>query len=129
MSIPSNFIMNVKSLISSKLFALTASVLLSAVCLQADAIRVPEQDVAKSIVQKVKPEFPAIAKQLKLSGRVVVDLTVAEDGTVEKADIIAGNPILGNAAKTAGKNWKFTPFQADGKPSKAMVRVNFDFAN
>ena len=121
--------MTAKSFFSRKHISISAALLLSACCLVADPIRISDSDAMKSVVQKVRPDYPAIAKQLKLSGRVVVDLTVAEDGTVEKADVIAGNPILGNAAKNAGKNWKFTPFQADGKISKAVVRINFDFAN
>jgi len=95
----------------------------------ADPLRVSEQEAQKSVVQKVRPDFPALARQLKLSGRVVVDLLVAEDGSVERADVVTGNPILGTAAKTAGKAWKFQPFQAEGKPAKALVRVNFDFNN
>ena len=93
----------------------------------ADPLHVSEQEAQKAIVQKVRPSFPAIAKQLKLSGRVVVDLLVSETGSVEKADVVSGNPVLGTAATTAGKGWKFQPFMADGKPSKAVVRVNFDF--
>jgi outer membrane biosynthesis protein TonB len=42
--------------------------------------------------------------------------------------VISGNPVLGAAAVAAGKRWKFQPFQADGKPAKTIVRVNFDFS-
>ena len=95
----------------------------------ADPRRVNEQEGLRSVVQKVSPVYPPMAKQLKVAGRVVVDMTVAEDGSVESADVVNGNPILASAAKTAAKNWKFQPFQADGKSAKAVVRVNFDFAN
>ena len=121
--------MIMKSFLFPKQALLAAGLVFSACGLMADPIRVADSEAMKSVLQKVRPEYPPIAKQLKLSGRVVVDLTVAEDGTVEKADVVAGNPILGNAAKNAGKNWKFTPFQADGKSSKAVIRINFDFAN
>ena len=56
-------------------------------------------------------------------------MTVAENGSVESADVVNGNPILASAAKTAAKNWRFQPFQEDGKSSKAVVRINFDFSN
>lgn len=95
----------------------------------ADPRRINEVEGMRSVVQKVSPVYPPMAKQLKLAGRVVVDMTVSEDGSVESADIVNGNPILAGAAKNAAKNWKFQPFQADGKSSKAVVRVNFDFAN
>ncbi len=95
----------------------------------ADPRRVTEQEGMRAVVQKVSPTYPAMAKQLKLEGRVVVDMTVGENGAVESADVVNGNPILASAAKTAAKSWRFQPFQEDGKSSKAVVRVNFDFSN
>ena len=95
----------------------------------ADPRRINEQEGLRFAVQKVSPVYPPMAKQWKLSGRVVVDMTVAEDGSVENADVVNGNPILAGAAKNAAKNWKFQPFQADGKNARAVVRVNFDFSN
>ena len=95
----------------------------------ADPKRVSEQEGLHAVVQKVSPTYPVMAKQLHLAGRVVVDMTVAENGTVESADVVNGNPILGGAAKAAAKNWRFQPFQEDGKSAKAVVRVNFDFNN
>lgn len=90
-------------------------------------IRVSEAEGKKNIVSKVEPEFPAIAKQLNLSGRVEVDLHVDESGQVEKVDVVSGNPILAGAATSAAKRWKFQPFEADGKPAKAVVRIAFSF--
>lgn len=96
--------------------------------LHADMLRISEDEAMKSVVAKVIPTVPPIAKQAHLSGRVVVDLTVGESGSVEKTDVISGNPILGGAAARAGKGWMFKPFAgADGKPSKAVVRVSFAF--
>jgi len=121
--------MTLKNFSLHKHITIATALLLPACSLWADAVRVPDAEAQKAIVQRVRPEFPAIAKQMKLSGRVVVDLTVAEDGKVEKADVVSGNPILGNAAKMAAKQWTFRPFQANGKVSEAIVRINFDFAN
>jgi periplasmic protein TonB len=64
---------------------------------------------------------------MNLSGKVLVDITVASDGSVEKVDVVSGNPILAGAAVTAGKRWKFNPFKVDGKATEAVVRVAFDF--
>lgn len=109
--------------------ALAALPLFLSVPASADPRRVNEQEGLKAVVQRVAPVYPPMAKQLKLAGRVVVDMVVAEDGTVEAADVVNGNPILAGAAKSAAKSWKFQPFQNEGKNSKAVVRVNFDFAN
>jgi TonB family protein len=92
-------------------------------------LRVPEDEAKKSIVNRIAPTMPAIAKQVHISGRVLVDLTVAEDGSVEKVDVVSGNPVLSSAAVNAGKKWTFKPFLVEGKAEKALVRVSFDFGS
>src|SRR5579884_2136013 len=99
-------------------------VLAGAIQMRADLVRVSEIEAKHSVLSKVAPTLPSIAKQAHISGRVLVDLTVSEDGSVEKVDVVSGNPILGSAAMKAGKSWTFSPFKGpDGKPTKAIVRV------
>jgi periplasmic protein TonB len=94
----------------------------------ADPIHVSEAEAKTAAVARVIPAVPPIAKQAHISGRVVVELTVNEEGNVEKVDVVSGNPILASAATKAGKNWMFNPFKGpDGKPSKAVVRLAFEF--
>ncbi len=76
----------------------------------ADPRRINEVEGMRSVVQKVSPVYPPMAKQLKLAGRVVVDMTVSEDGSVESADIVNGNPILAGAAKNAAKKLEVPAF-------------------
>ncbi|HEX7360996.1 MAG TPA: energy transducer TonB [Bryobacteraceae bacterium] len=92
-------------------------------------VRVPEAQARKSIVQKVRPAYPVLARQMRLSGHVVLDIYVGTSGKVEKANVVSGNPILGNAAVAAAKKWRFQPFQAGGKATEAVVRIGFDFNN
>ena len=77
--------------------------------------------------QKVQPEYPPIARQLKIAGNVELEALVAEDGTVEQVNIVSGNAALTKAAGEALKKWKFAPFTADGKIVKVLVPVSFDF--
>ncbi|HXE12566.1 MAG TPA: energy transducer TonB [Bryobacteraceae bacterium] len=97
------------------------------ISLFAQPVRIQDNEAQKAALQKVQPSYPAIARQLNLAGRVVVDLTVNASGSVEKVDVVNGNPILANAAVPAAKRWKFAPFQVDGKPTEAVVRIAFDF--
>jgi protein TonB len=86
-----------------------------------------EQDV--HILQRVAPSYPPIAKQIHLSGTVVVDMNVNEEGSVDNASVVSGNPILGGGAVAAAKHWKFAPVMDDGKPVKATVRIAFKFTD
>ena len=92
------------------------------------AIRVSETDARKAAVKKVEPEYPAMARQVRLSGRVQVDVVIDTAGNVEKVNIVRGNVLLSNSAASALKKWKFTPFVGAGnKPTKAVASLTFDF--
>jgi TonB family protein len=116
----------------SKLFTAAVLLILPAFALRtatAAMLRIPEDEAKRSIVNKTAPSMPPIAKQVHITGKVLVDLTVSEDGSVEKVDVVSGNPVLSAAAVAAGKKWTFKPFQVDGKAEKALVRVTFDFGS
>jgi TonB family protein len=104
---------------------LACAVLLSA---QDALLRVSETEARKAVLKKVEPEYPAMARQIRLSGQVQVDVVIAETGAVEKVSVIKGNVLLSNSAVSALKKWKFTPFAgAANKPAKAIASLTFDF--
>jgi len=76
---------------------------------------------------KVQPEYPAMAKQLKIEGAVELEAVVTESGVVEKVNIVSGNPVLTRPAVDAVKRWKFAPFTAEGKAVKAVVPISLSF--
>ncbi len=92
-----------------------------------DDLKVSNSDAMKAATSKVQPEYPSIAKQLHLEGAVEVEVHISEEGAVESAKPITGNAVLANAAVSATKHWKFTPFTAGGKPVKATADLTFNF--
>ena len=92
-----------------------------------DLVRITMEKARQLATAKPTPDYPPMAKQLKITGRVAVEMFVDLDGSVEKVDVVTGNPVLASAATAAAKKWKFPPFEADGKPMKAVVRLYFDF--
>jgi TonB family protein len=62
------------------------------------------------------PEYPLEAKAKNIAGRVVVKvLIIAKSGEVERACIVEGNDILGNAAKNAALRATFSPYWGNNK--------------
>lgn len=94
---------------------------------QDDLKKVSSTDAAAAAVNKVAPEYPAMAKQLKIEGKVELEAVVAETGQVEKVNIVSGNPVLTKPAVEALKHWKFKPFLVDGKPSRVIAPVSMGF--
>ncbi|MEO8370045.1 MAG: energy transducer TonB [Candidatus Solibacter sp.] len=89
--------------------------------------KVTKTEGLNAVTTKVSPEYPAIARQLKIEGAVELEVIVTEAGTVEKVNIVSGNPVLTRPASDAVKKWKFAPFTADGKAVKAAVPVSMSF--
>jgi TonB family protein len=88
----------------------------------------PPDSTVLVATKKIKPAYPPAAVPEKLQGQVIVRIVVDEDGDVENAEVISGNPVLADAAVDAAKQWKFKPFIKNGRPVKAAVKLPFDFA-
>jgi periplasmic protein TonB len=78
-------------------------------------------------VNKPQPDYPAIARQLKLEGSVNLNAFVTEEGTVDHVETVSGNPILVRSAQDALKRWKFAKQTDDGKPVRFVASVVFTF--
>jgi TonB family protein len=55
-----------------------------------------------------------------------MDVTLKEDGTVDRVSIIDGDPLLADAATTAVKQWRYKPLVMNGKRVlKFVVAISF----
>ncbi len=77
----------------------------------------------RAAVHKVAPTYPPIARQMGITGTVVVMATVDASGKVIKADSTSGNKLLATSAIEAVKQWKFAA--GDGTLT-FPVAVNFE---
>lgn len=75
---------------------------------------------------KVAPEYPALARQLNVTGKVKLEVTIAADGHVVSARTIGGSPLLVGAATDAVKKWRYEP---GSKESTEIVEFNFSDKN
>lgn len=90
-------------------------------------LRVPMAEAVKAATAKPNPEYSPIARQMKVSGKVELEVTVDTNGEVESVRAVSGNPLLTASAIAAVKKWKFTPFTDNGAASKALIGLSFDF--
>jgi protein TonB len=106
---------------------LCSALLLTTLCTAQEPKKVTRTEGLNAATSKVQPDYPAMAKQLKIEGAVELEALVSEAGAVEKVNIVSGNPVLTRPAADAVKKWKFAPFTADGKTVKALVPVIMNF--
>jgi len=112
---------------ASKTFLVLLGLAASAVFSQTAPKKVTHAEAMSAITSKVQPDYPLIARQLKLEGNVELEVTVTEAGAVENVAIVSGNPVLTKPAAEVVKKWKFTPFTQDGKPVKAVAPLTITF--
>jgi len=90
-------------------------------------LRVRTPDALRQAVARAQPDYPAIAKQARVAGRVELEFTIEPDGSVGEVRVVSGHELLRPAAIDALKKWKFKPFMEDGAPAKAITTLGFDF--
>jgi TonB family protein len=77
----------------------------------------------RKLITRVEPQYPATLERLYIGGVVRLELVVAPNGTVQGAKLIGGNPILGQSAIAAVKQWKYAPGRSE---TTTVVRLEFD---
>lgn len=74
------------------------------------------------------PVYPAVARSMRTTGIVRVDVMVNELGEVTEVQRTSGPTLLQDAAKDAVMKWRFKPFVRDGQPVRATGFVSFNFS-
>lgn len=99
------------------------------ICLFAGVMRVPlftqseESAPERKVITRVEPRYPPTLERLYIGGVVRLQVDIAANGTVESAQLLGGNPILGQAAIAAVKQWKYAPAN---RKTQQVERLEFD---
>ncbi|MDQ2899561.1 MAG: energy transducer TonB [Acidobacteriota bacterium] len=94
---------------------------------QVKSLQVTEKDLRMAATYKVEPEYPAVARQIRLMGEVDLIVSVDPMGQVDKVVVLRGNTLLAGPSTQAVRKWKFNPFRADGQTARATGPVKFTF--
>src|SRR5579859_935163 len=118
-----------------RVYLVVASILIATSAVAAHAQAPPNAVAAfglaegeRHLVTRVEPVYPELAKKAQIEGTVALMVTVSEQGTVEKAVLLSGHPMLVAAALDAVKQWKYTPFLRNREPVEAHVSVEIVFS-
>ena len=78
-------------------------------------------------VHHVAPAYPTIAQAARVSGVVILDALIAEDGSVRDVKVIRSVPLLDGSALEAVRQWRFTPTLLNGVPVQVIMTVTVTF--
>jgi protein TonB len=80
-----------------------------------------------ALLERVNPNYPAIARTARTEGVVVIDAVIDEHGNVVQAHAISGPGLLIAAALQAVSQWKYQPTYLNGQPVSIAMHVNVSF--
>ena len=78
-------------------------------------------------VHHVNPGYPADARNLGLSGVVILEATIDPEGAVSGVQIVRSVTGLDEAAIAAVRQWRYTPTWLDGEPVPVIMTVTVNF--
>ena len=79
------------------------------------------------LIYHVAPEYPDLAREQNVHGTVKLDVTIGVTGTVRSVVAVSGPGLLIEAARSAVRQWRYTPTLLDGKPIELQEEVSVVF--
>jgi protein TonB len=79
------------------------------------------------LITKVNPVYPELARRARVSGSVVLEAVIDEEGNVSAVKALSGHSFLVDAAVEAVKHWKYSPTILNGEPVPILATVTVIF--
>ena len=92
-----------------------------------ETVRQPGGVLQGSALRREQPQYPAEARQRRVRGSVVVEVTVDVCGRVINARALSGPDELRSVSVSAASRWRFSPTRLAGRPVKVIGTIKFNF--
>ncbi len=102
-------------------------VLLTVKLLSGQTTVVLSDEANRHLVKSVQAIYPEMAQIAHISGEVTLRFTISEAGQVTVVHPVSGHPLLVEAAQTALKQWRYTPFEVGGHRTSVVTSVVIEF--
>ena len=80
------------------------------------------------LLRRTEPQYPSAALASRRAGNVVLEVQVAEDGSVSSIRTLSGDPLLAAAATEAVRNWRYQPYRQRDHPAQFQTDVTLSFS-
>jgi TonB family protein len=67
------------------------------------------------LTRRIEPVFPALARQTRRSGKVVLHALIGTDGSIQALGVVSGDPLFIDSAKEAVLQWRYRPTFLNGQ--------------
>jgi len=90
-------------------------------------VRVGGKVAEANLIHEVQPLYPALARSVRVQGRVEFLAVIGKDGTVQNLQLVQGHPLLVNAAREAVLQWRYRPTLLNGEPVEVVTNITVNF--
>ncbi len=90
-------------------------------------VRLSSAVMAASLMHRVEPEYPKVARAAHITGDVRLHAIIGTDGAVREIEVIGGNGILARAAIAAVREWRYRPTLLNGQPVEVDTEITVNF--
>jgi protein TonB len=92
-----------------------------------ERIRVGGQVQSAKIMNQARPVYPALARQARIQGKVLLEAVINKEGVIEELTVVSGHPLLINAALDAVKQWRYQPTMLNGVAVEVITTIEVNF--
>jgi TonB family protein len=83
---------------------------------------------AASLLERVTPIYPPLARATRISGTVRLHAVIGTDGLVKQLEVLSGHPLLVQSALDAVRKWKYRPTTLNGEPVEIDTTIDVIFS-
>jgi protein TonB len=80
-----------------------------------------------NLIYRVQPDYPEIARQVRVQGPVRLRAIIGKGGTIENLVVESGHPMLVAAAIKAVRQWRYRPYLLNGEPVEVEAEITVNF--
>ena len=91
-------------------------------------IRVGGQVEAARAISRPMPDYPPLARMARIQGTVRLEAVISTEGRIQNLRVLAGHPLLVNAALEAVARWRYQPTLLNGEPVEVVTEIDVNFA-
>ncbi len=83
---------------------------------------------AARLVFGPRPAYPALARVARSEGVVKLEAIIAADGSIRNLRVVAGPPLLVEAALSAVRQWRYQPTLLNGVAVEVVTEIEVNFS-
>jgi protein TonB len=80
-----------------------------------------------NLIYRVQPQYPALARQARVQGIVVLRAMISREGRIENLQVLSGPPLLVKSAIDAVLQWRYRPYYLNNEPVEVETQVTVNF--